>query len=88
MCFIQGKRLFRIWLCMPLRDVKDINARLDVVESIMDNEDFEAKFTALAKKLPDMERLVSRVHAGSCKVADFVKLLAVNVSSRLLQNRF
>lgn len=22
-----GKRLFRIWLCMPLREVKDINAR-------------------------------------------------------------
>lgn len=23
-----GKRLFRIWLCMPLREVSDINARL------------------------------------------------------------
>lgn len=22
-----GKRLFRIWLCVPLRDVKDINDR-------------------------------------------------------------
>ncbi len=22
-----GKRLFRIWLCMPLREVSDINAR-------------------------------------------------------------
>ena len=24
---IPGKRLFRIWLCMPLRSVSDINAR-------------------------------------------------------------
>jgi DNA mismatch repair protein MSH6 len=22
-----GKRLFRIWLCMPLREISDINAR-------------------------------------------------------------
>jgi DNA mismatch repair protein MSH6 len=25
--FCSGKRLFRIWLCMPLRSVSDINAR-------------------------------------------------------------
>ena len=24
-----GKRLFRIWLCMPLRQAEDINARYD-----------------------------------------------------------
>ncbi|KAG8891562.1 DNA mismatch repair protein msh6, partial [Tulasnella sp. 417] len=31
-----GKRLFRIWLCMPLREVSAINARLDAVEDLLD----------------------------------------------------
>ncbi|KAK0501656.1 muts domain V-domain-containing protein [Armillaria luteobubalina] len=70
-----GKRLFRIWLCMPLREVSDINARLDAVEDIMDHPTFEQEFTEVAKGLPDLERIVSRIHAKSCKVKDFLKVL-------------
>ncbi|KAK0489289.1 muts domain V-domain-containing protein [Armillaria novae-zelandiae] len=70
-----GKRLFRIWLCMPLREVSDINARLDAVEDIMDHPTFEQEFTEIAKGLPDLERIVSRIHAKSCKVRDFLKVL-------------
>ncbi|KAG6333930.1 hypothetical protein ID866_5162 [Astraeus odoratus] len=71
-----GKRLFRIWLCVPLRDVNDINNRLDAVEELMDHPTFEAAFTDLAKGLPDLERIVSRIHAKNCKVKDFIKVLA------------
>ncbi|KAG2143035.1 DNA mismatch repair protein Msh6 [Suillus clintonianus] len=71
-----GKRLFRIWLCVPLREVKDINARLDAVEDLISHATFEQEFTELAKGLPDLERIVSRIHANNCKVKDFVKVLA------------
>ncbi|PFH50600.1 hypothetical protein AMATHDRAFT_80735 [Amanita thiersii Skay4041] len=70
-----GKRLFRIWLCMPLCDIPAINTRLDAVQDIMRNPVFEAEFAAVAKGLPDLERIVSRVHAKNCKVKDFLKLL-------------
>jgi len=72
-----GKRLFRIWLCMPLRNVSDINARLDAVQDIMDHPTFEADFADVAKGLPDLERIVSRIHAKSCKVKDFLAVLTV-----------
>ena len=72
-----GKRLFRIWLCMPLRNVSDINARLDAVQDIMDHPTFEADFVDVAKGLPDLERIVSRIHAKSCKVKDFLAVLTV-----------
>jgi len=72
-----GKRLFRIWLCMPLRNVSDINARLDAVQDIMDHPTFEADFADVAKGLPDLERIVSRIHAKSCKVKDFLTVLTV-----------
>ncbi|KAA1472424.1 DNA mismatch repair protein Msh6 [Dentipellis sp. KUC8613] len=70
-----GKRLFRIWLCMPLREVADINARLDAVENLMHHPTFEGDFMDVAKGLPDLERIVSRIHAKNCKVKDFLKVL-------------
>ncbi|RPD75422.1 DNA mismatch repair protein Msh6 [Lentinus tigrinus ALCF2SS1-7] len=70
-----GKRLFRIWLCMPLREVADINARLDAVQDLLDHPTFEQQFTSVAKGLPDLERIVSRIHAKNCKVKDFLKVL-------------
>ncbi|PPR06375.1 hypothetical protein CVT24_002487 [Panaeolus cyanescens] len=70
-----GKRLFRIWLCTPLREVSAINDRLDAVEDIINHPTFEQTFTSVAKGLPDLERLVSRIHAKNCRVKDFLKVL-------------
>ncbi|EIW78648.1 DNA mismatch repair protein Msh6 [Coniophora puteana RWD-64-598 SS2] len=70
-----GKRLFRIWLCVPLRDVKDINSRLDAVSDLMEHPTFEQAFSELVKGMPDLERIVSRIHAKNCKVKDFIKVL-------------
>ncbi|KAH6917837.1 DNA mismatch repair protein msh6 [Coprinopsis sp. MPI-PUGE-AT-0042] len=71
-----GKRLFRIWLCMPLREVAAINARLDAVEDILNHPTFESSFAGLVKGIPDLERIVSRIHAKNCKVKDFLKVLS------------
>ena len=50
----------------------------------MGNPQFESEFTAVAKGLPDLERIVSRIHARNCKVKDFVNVLKVTlVPSRL-----
>ena len=43
----------------------------------MDNPMFEHEFTQLAKGIPDLERIVSRIHAKNCKVTDFLKVLTV-----------
>jgi DNA mismatch repair protein MSH6 len=47
------------------------------VEDLMEDEGFEKEFMAVAKGLPDLERLVSRIHAKNCKVKDFLKALSV-----------
>ncbi|KAJ7208168.1 muts domain V-domain-containing protein [Mycena haematopus] len=69
-----GKRLFRIWLCMPLKEIADINARLDAVEDIMNHPTFESDFMEIAKGLPDLERIVSRIHAKNLWKQAFKKL--------------
>jgi DNA mismatch repair protein MSH6 len=57
--------------------------RLDAVEDLMRHETFEADFVSLVKGMPDLERIVSRVHAGTCKIKDFLKILDVSVTISL-----
>jgi DNA mismatch repair protein MSH6 len=51
--------------------------RLDAVQDLLDRPSFETDFTDVAKGLPDLERIVSRIHAKNCKVKDFLKVLQV-----------
>ena len=49
--------------------------RLDAVQDLMNNPQFSEKFSKMARNVPDLERLISRIHAGRCKQADFLKVL-------------
>ena len=55
--------------------------RLDAVEDLMNHPTFEGDFMGVAKGLPDLERIVSRIHAKNCKVRDFLKVLKVAILS-------
>jgi len=70
-----GKRMLRQWVCHPLADSKSINARLDAVEALNADSSVTDNFTSSLTKLPDLERLLSRIHAGRCKAQDFLKVL-------------
>jgi DNA mismatch repair protein MSH6 len=70
-----GKRLLRQWVCHPLADAQKINARLDAVDALNADSTIMDNFSSSLSKLPDLERLISRVHAGRCKAQDFLKVL-------------
>ncbi|KAI7266985.1 DNA mismatch repair protein Msh6, partial [Hortaea werneckii] len=70
-----GKRTLRQWVCHPLADAKKINQRLDAVDALNADSTIMDRFTASLSRLPDLERLISRIHAGRCKAQDFVKVL-------------
>ena len=70
-----GKRLFKQWVCHPLMDAAKINARLDAVEYLNADSALRDRFTSQLTRMPDLERLISRIHAGSCKPQDFVRVL-------------
>jgi len=70
-----GKRMLKQWVCHPLADAAKINARLDAVDTLNANDTFRDVFTSQLSKLPDLERLISRVHAGNSKAQDFVRVL-------------
>jgi len=67
--------MLRQWLCHPLLDADKINARLDAVESIMADDTLLRTFQNDFDRLPDLERMISRIHAGSCRPIDFLRVL-------------
>jgi DNA mismatch repair protein MSH6 len=70
-----GKRLFRQWVCHPLCNIDKINERLDAVDMLNSDRGIREQFCSQMTKMPDLERLISRVHAGACKPDDFVRVL-------------
>ncbi|ODQ65591.1 hypothetical protein NADFUDRAFT_74035 [Nadsonia fulvescens var. elongata DSM 6958] len=70
-----GKRLLRNWVCHPLIHVDRINARLDAVDHLIQNYALQQIIEAKISRLPDLERLLSRIHAGQIKVKDFVRVI-------------
>ncbi|KAJ1860041.1 DNA mismatch repair protein msh6 [Coemansia sp. RSA 2703] len=70
-----GRRLLRRWTCYPLRDPAAIDARLDVVDYLLATPDAADALTDALAPLPDIERGLSRIHAGRCRVADFLAVL-------------
>lgn len=77
-----GKRKFKTWMCHPLRDAKAINDRLDAIDHLEDSLD---SLVSVLRKLPDLERLISRIHGKNCKVKDFKAALT---AFREVQNLF
>ena len=58
-----GFRLFKRWLCAPLTDPKDINARLDCVDFFMAQCSITKTVKDILRTLKDVERMTSRVQA-------------------------
>lgn len=58
-----GKRLLKQWLCTPLCNPTSIKDRLDAVEDLMGAQAQASEVAELLKKLPDLERLLSKIHS-------------------------
>ncbi|PIK37037.1 DNA mismatch repair protein Msh6 [Apostichopus japonicus] len=66
-----GKRLFRQWLCAPLCNPNSINDRLNAVEDLMEHQDQVTEAVEVLKKLPDLERFLSKIHSlGSLRKSE------------------
>ncbi|OBA16638.1 uncharacterized protein OGAPODRAFT_16222 [Ogataea polymorpha] len=68
-----GKRTFKSWVTHPLMSRKTIESRLDSVEILMRDGDLKHLLESKLGKLPDLERLLARIHSGNLKVKDFAR---------------
>jgi DNA mismatch repair protein MutS len=58
-----GLRLLRTWLSFPLREIADIEARLDRVQALYDQPEKISEWVALLRSIGDLERRVARLSA-------------------------
>ncbi|PSN56585.1 hypothetical protein C0J52_01554 [Blattella germanica] len=61
-CTPFGKRLLRQWLCSPLCDIASIKARQEAISCLLNNSSLISEARGLLSQLPDLERLLSRIH--------------------------
>ena len=69
-----GSRLLKRWLAMPLRDVKAIGRRLDVVQSFVSDPVLTADVLSLLREVGDMERLVGKIACNRISPREVVML--------------
>lgn len=71
-----GKRKLRNWVLHPLMRTEDINARLDSVEFFMNKApELRVELETALNSLPDLERLIARVHSKTLRFRDFLKVI-------------
>ncbi len=69
-----GGRLLKRWLSLPLKDIKPINDRLDIVQYLVDNPAFMKQVTDFIRQIGDLERLISKVAVGRINPREVVQL--------------
>lgn len=69
-----GARLLRRWVLFPLKDVKAINDRLDVVEYFFKEPQHRDEIRTLLEQVGDLERLISKVAVGRITPREVVQM--------------
>lgn len=69
-----GGRLLRRWITFPLKDIRAINERLDVVDCFFRNPDFREVIEDNLHRIGDLERIVSKVAVGRVSPREVVQL--------------
>lgn len=69
-----GARLLKRWMLFPLKDVRPINDRLDVVEYFFRHPDFREVVEDNLRRVGDLERILSKAAVGRISPREVVAL--------------
>ncbi len=69
-----GGRLLKRWLALPLKNIKQIQQRHEVVKYLIDTPNFHKTATYQIKQISDIERLISKVATGKINPREVVLL--------------
>lgn len=69
-----GSRLLKRWMVLPLKDIQQINERLDAVEFLVKDQEVLQTIIHQIKQIGDLERLISKVPLGKVNPREVVQL--------------
>ena len=81
-----GSRLLENWLNYPLMNISDVNSRLDKVELLFENLDVMETVQSFLKKIPDMERALTRLQLNRGNPKDYIYIKSGLSKSREIDN--
>ncbi len=96
-----GSRMLKQWILFPLKDVQEINNRLDVVDFFHNNNDVLNESVPILKEIGDVERMLAKISTlrisprelnrfkNSLKSSNILKsLLTNNIKNDVISNLF
>jgi DNA mismatch repair protein MutS len=69
-----GARMLRAWLSMPIMDLKELNARYDIVQYFTENTSILEETQIDLGKIGDMERILGRIATGKAVPREIMQL--------------
>ena len=69
-----GARMLRRWISLPLKDINQINSRLDITEAFIRNGELREMLSDQIYLVGDLERIVSRIAVGRVMPREVVQL--------------
>ena len=69
-----GSRLLKRWIVLPLKDIQQINERLDAVEFLIKDTEIHHNINHHIKQIGDLERLISKVPMGKINPREVIQL--------------
>ncbi|UEG51800.1 DNA mismatch repair protein MutS [Mucilaginibacter daejeonensis] len=85
-CSPMGARLLRRWIVMPLKGLKPINDRLNVVEHLIEHEDLRNEMQACIRQVGDLERLISKIGLQKANPREVCQLRKALVAIASIRN--
>ncbi|GAB4282543.1 MAG: DNA mismatch repair protein MutS [Marinilabiliales bacterium] len=69
-----GSRLLKRWIAMPLKDIRVITDRYNVVDFFINNQDVREEIESHVKMIGDLERLVAKIAVGRINPKEILQL--------------
>ena len=81
-----GARMLKRWVVFPLKDVKPVNDRLDVVEFFFREPDFKDFIEEKMRLMGDLERIISKAAVGRISPREVVQLKIALAATEPVKN--
>lgn len=74
---VMGARLLREWFLHPLRDIRQVNGRLEAVEELKEKDEIRLNLEGILSRIGDLHRIVTKFFRNRATARD---LLALNAT--------
>src|SRR5690606_2427649 len=81
-----GARLLKRWIVMPLKDLKSIQERLNVVDYFHNNRSLRDELIQEIKQVGDLERLISKIGLQKANPREIIQLKRALYAVEKLKN--